>query len=475
MALSLPTTMLRTLILLLLASAFVFPLALRVQGADPMPEGNSDAKARWIRELPTLLQSTSSIIYGTVVAAQSRWDEDHQLIVTDYTVTVIEPLLCTDQSATVSGTTVSSNCLGTKAIISTPGSRSQFMLETAGGFLEAEGLGLWVSHEPSLAVDSEVLLLLTEDSGGLQIRGGEWGVYTVAAGLVQNASGGLELPSAQFLQILHHELGKMGRQLTNLAAAQSTIAAHALARTPVPSAATARQSPHGDDDPPRWLTSGVELDVKVNLNSVQIDEVGKKSGDFYMAIRDALRTWSLIEGADFTLLYQGETTATNTSYDGENEIMFVHKGNNKPLGQAQIWYTPGNVILEVDIWLNDDYQFSVDDDPALNEVDLESVVLHELGHWVPLAHSTNPDAVMYSVLGSMEMKRALHVDDVDAVTQIYPCNLPPCINEVYLTPIPTATPRPLLTATPTFVPTATLIPTTMPTNAVEVYLPVITR
>lgn len=484
MAPSLPTTLQRSLTFclwsLLVISVLAFPLITRpAQGAVPTQETYPVAETLWAEELPALLQSTSAILYGAVVDAQSRWDEDHRLIVTDYTVMIVEPLLCAEQSVAANRNSVSTlfaaNCLTVQTTKSTDGNQNQLTIETEGGFLETEGIGLWVSHAPLLAVGTEVLLLLAKDGNNAQIRGGEWGVYPVTAGMVENALWESAMPATQFLQILQHELAKQGRQLTNREAVTRAIADRALAHTPVPPAVTVRQEPHGDDDPPRWLTSGLELDVKVNLNSVQIDEVGKKSGDFYMAIRDALRAWSLVESANFTLLYQGETTATETSYNGENEIMFVHKGNNKPLGQAQIWYTSANVILEVDIWLNDDYQFSVDDEPALHEVDLESVVLHELGHWIPLPHSINPDAVMYSVLGSMEIKRALHVDDSDALTQLYPCDLPPCIHEVYLTAIATPTPRPFVTATATLVPTTTLIPTTMPTQSIAVYLPLIER
>ncbi|MEZ4676118.1 MAG: matrixin family metalloprotease [Caldilineaceae bacterium] len=258
----------------------------------------------------------------------------------------------------------------------------------------------------------------------------------------------------------------------------SNLSAAAADNRPLPEAAGEPQV--STDDPPRWTLASLELDVKFNLNTEQIDDVNKPAGDFAMAIRRAMRTWSILAGVDFTLLYSGETAAVTTGYDGENEIVFMHQGQNKPIGRALIWYTSGNVIVEVDMWLNDDYQFSVNGDPALGEIDLESVVLHELGHWGPLDHATNPDAVMYSVLGTMQKKRVLHADDIAAITQLYPCTQPPCIHEAYQGELATPTPRPspTATATPTLAPTVatpTLIPTEVADDKAYLFIPFVAR
>jgi hypothetical protein len=464
MALALPHLSLQQFLLLLLLSTFsaaVILVALPAQGAAPGGATAFTAEETWAAGLPDLLQQTSAIVYGHVVATQSRWDETQATIVTDYTVAIIETLLPGDTPLATDA-----NRRG----------NGHLVLEAQGGFLAQEGLGLWVSHGVTLAADEDLLLLLDYAGEQFQVSGGEWGKYTVQDGLVRHEHFDLALPVATFLQTLQHELRKSGRQLRDTHASQAALAAPSYPISQTAVLSYALQQPWGD--PPRWLTSGVELAVKVNLNSAQIDEVAKPSADFYMAIRQALRTWSLVESADFTLLYDGETTVTDTGYNGENEIVFVHTGKNKPLGQAQIWYTADNLIVEVDIRLNDDYQFSVDDEPALNEVDLESVVLHELGHWAPLDHSTNPVSVMYSVLGSMERKRILHADDTAALTQLYPCDLLPCIHETHLTTIATPTPRPNPTATPTIVPTVatpTLVPTTISTLTEAVYLPFVAR
>jgi len=476
MAFSLPSSLLRVRFLLLwVASLSFLMILLPLQDATSRQaiaqEEMSQSEALWMAALPTLLQSTSSIAYANVIAAQSRWDEQHQIIVTDYTISIGEPLLCAERSVGMLA-----DCRDVAAWRHARG--QQLTIETEGGFLANEGLGLWASHTPALAVGAELLLLLREEEGAVKISGDDWGIYTLVANSIQNDAADMAMPIAQFLQMLQGALKENGAQIENLAAVASSLVEYRDVHQALRPLAATVQGRDSDTEPPRWLTAGLELEVKVNLNSGQLDEISKKSGDFYMAIRGAMQTWSIVESSDFTLFYSGETSATTTSYNGDNEIVFVNKGHNKALGQAQIWYAPGGVILEVDIWLNDDYQFSVDGTPTVNEVDLESIVLHEIGHWAPLQHATNPAAVMYSVLASMETKRKLHADDIDAITQLYPCDLPPCIDDIYLTPIATPTPKLIPTATETLVPmtaTPTFIPTRIITETVNLYIPLVSR
>jgi hypothetical protein len=424
-----------------------------------LPVEQASAVVPWPAALPVLMERTDAVVVAEVLGSHSHWDASHTTIVTEHSLLARNLLF-----------------VGADASLTQGGA---FTLTTTGGYLPAEQLGLWVSHEAVFAPGETALLLLTSGGGAtgqaLTLVREELGKYSVQGGMVRNAAAGVETPLALFLQTLDRELATRGLQLSPGEVLTDTVAVQGVTPTPAllgPAAA--------HDEPPRWLTAGLELSVLVNLNSDQIDEVTKHSADFYLAIRRAMRTWSVVENADFTLLYSGETTQTAVGYNGENEIVFMHKGANKPIGQAQIWYTAENVILEVDMWLNDDYPFSVADEPGSNEIDLESLVLHELGHWAPLEHSANPDAVMYSVLGVMEQKRALHADDVAALTQLHPCDLAPCLNEVYLTAVPTATPQPpgVATPTPTLVPTSatpTLIPTQLPTGIKFIYLPMIAR
>lgn len=405
------------------------------------------------------LLATTHIALVQPIHTQSHWDASHHKIVTSHRLAVLQPLM------------------GQLA--------PEIDVEVDGGYMANEQIGLWVSHGATLPQDAPSLLMLAADAGQFRVVGGEVGVFQIDGNEIGNDALDLRVPLSTFVTLFNRMTTDIDQTMTLTVAdlqvasiTPATISDSASALDPIPLDGPSGQSIL-DDERPRWIATSVELEVVVNLNSSQIDDVEKPPAAFYTSITRALRSWSSVESADFTLLYSGETDATATGYNGKNEILFSAEGRNRPLGQAQIWYTTDNVIVEVDIWLNDDYVFNVgDEEPGFGEIDLESVVLHELGHWVPLEHSTNEDAIMYSVLAPQQTKRNMHEEEIELLTNLYPCAVTPCIHPDYqseaATPTMTATPDVLTpTATPTLVPTmatATLVPTISPASH-EIYLP----
>lgn len=58
-------------------------------------------------------------------------------------------------------------------------------------------------------------------------------------------------------------------------------------------------------------------------------------------------------------------------------------------------------------------------------VDLENVITHELGHYLGLAHSTDPDATMFaSAVAGETLKRTLNEDDRQGICAAYPPGSP---------------------------------------------------
>jgi hypothetical protein len=243
---------------------------------------------------------------------------------------------------------------------------------------------------------------------------------------------------------------------------------------------------------PKWSSTTPKIMIQVNLNSTQVGGQAGSADQFLTAIKNAVRTWSVVPDAGVTLLYSGVTTSTVTSFNRKSEIVFMKKGANSQLGQAQIWFTSAFVIIEADLWINDDYVLDATGSPQQGQIDLESTVLHELGHWLPLSHMPNSNAVMYAVLGSGSRKTVLTDDDIAGVVGLYPCPAIPCIDPAYAgdgTTTPTATPSPIETVVQeaTGTPTATMspdTPTPTPTlapNAVtpvaqqNAFLPLVTR
>eukprot|EP00257_Ricinus_communis_P012138 XP_002533939.2 metalloendoproteinase 3-MMP [Ricinus communis] len=59
------------------------------------------------------------------------------------------------------------------------------------------------------------------------------------------------------------------------------------------------------------------------------------------------------------------------------------------------------------------------ENPEANEVDLESVAVHEIGHLLGLHHSDDPNAVMYATFRYGITKRDLDSDDVQGIRALY--------------------------------------------------------
>ncbi len=107
--------------------------------------------------------------------------------------------------------------------------------------------------------------------------------------------------------------------------------------------------------------------------------------------------------------------------NGTNCIMWGTTSGS--LATAYRWfYVPSNEIFECDIVFNDNYTWSTDPDTPFGEYDVESVGVHELGHWLSLADlydSDDDDKVMYYQLGSGDEMRTLHSCDKDGICYIY--------------------------------------------------------
>jgi hypothetical protein len=75
-------------------------------------------------------------------------------------------------------------------------------------------------------------------------------------------------------------------------------------------------------------------------------------------------------------------------------------------------------IYDADTEINASMPLSVD---GLGTYDFESIITHEAGHFLGLAHSVNSGATMYAhyVAGSTTM-RTLSTDDIDGICSVYP-------------------------------------------------------
>lgn len=151
--------------------------------------------------------------------------------------------------------------------------------------------------------------------------------------------------------------------------------------------------------------------------------IGENITSWIDAINKAGNTWS--SEAYFTLSYAGTTPNTQSSRNSKNEIMFSKLGSNT-IGQASYWFS-GSKILECDLILNSSMKWSTDDKTPSGYYDVQTITLHEMGHWLNLRDlygnygdgEYDQGKVMYGFGYTGRNKRNLHPDDADGIYWIY--------------------------------------------------------
>lgn len=122
---------------------------------------------------------------------------------------------------------------------------------------------------------------------------------------------------------------------------------------------------------------GSDVGFYINPNTAQVP-------DELSAVSSAANTWSAINPAGLVLQFQGTTSSTTASYNGENAVAWDNEGSNGTLATAYVW-SAGGIIFETDMVFNDFYNWST----SGATYDIETVALHEFGHWVGLDHSSS--------------------------------------------------------------------------------------
>jgi uncharacterized protein (TIGR03382 family) len=151
------------------------------------------------------------------------------------------------------------------------------------------------------------------------------------------------------------------------------------------------------------------------------------------AAKRAFAAWAAVGCTDvnFTFASGGPTRTSldGGEPDGKNVIRW--RESDWPGGPDQIAITTVSYdqgtgrIVDVDIDLNGQYLFyTSSDDPTQTEFDIESALLHEVGHLLGFDDSADPTAVMAQALTRGDVRRALGDDDQEAVCAVYPAGEP---------------------------------------------------
>jgi hypothetical protein len=151
------------------------------------------------------------------------------------------------------------------------------------------------------------------------------------------------------------------------------------------------------------------------------------------AIVAAFDTWSSVDcggghppSIDLVQLRDVSCNQSGYSSSGPNVNVvyfdddgWTGSGIDGTLATTSVQFSPSGEILGADIALNSAlHDFSAGD--ASIQTDLISIVTHEVGHFLGLAHTLDTNAVMYPYYQEGTVRRALAPDDVSAICSVYP-------------------------------------------------------
>ncbi len=160
-----------------------------------------------------------------------------------------------------------------------------------------------------------------------------------------------------------------------------------------------------------WPGASPTVSYKINQNTSDCTGEGA-------AVQSGADTWNNV-GANFTFQYGGSHTHTVSSYNSSNEIMW---GSSSALAETNFWIDDDDLMLECDIVFNDPGYTWSSTTPSSSQMDVETVALHELGHWLclnDLYDSADSDEVMYYQVSSGEVQRELRSCDCSGICYIY--------------------------------------------------------
>ncbi len=153
----------------------------------------------------------------------------------------------------------------------------------------------------------------------------------------------------------------------------------------------------------------------------------------------ALRTWGEVSCTAFRATLAG-TVAAPAGDDGTSGVYWHDTAWPPPeapgltpgaLAETLVRTDVNGIAYDADVHVNGkDFVWSLDGRPGT--VDARSVLVHELGHFLGLGHSTDPIATMYASKPAGLGWRSLESDDVAGVCFLYPgtgdlgCPATPC-------------------------------------------------
>jgi hypothetical protein len=182
-----------------------------------------------------------------------------------------------------------------------------------------------------------------------------------------------------------------------------------------------------------WPTSCVSYATN-KLGTQDLDPADTRA-----VIKKCFQAWSEVPCADgkpasITFQEREPVSCKKSQYNKDgpnvNVILFQdddwkYRGIDGTLAKTSVTYNDDTgEIYDADIEVNTaNNTVTITDDPKHIEYDLQAILTHEVGHFIGIAHSPVPDAVMYATYNpGSTSQRKLTPDDVEAACTIYPPN-----------------------------------------------------
>ena len=161
----------------------------------------------------------------------------------------------------------------------------------------------------------------------------------------------------------------------------------------------------------RW--TGTNLTYAITEGSRQIDRVAIRA-----SLQLAFDQWSSVTNLSFSEATDPESADIRVRFSiREHGDGVPFDGPSGTLAHA--FFPPPNAgALAGDAHFDDEEPWSIETPAPLNQIDLSTVVLHEIGHSLGLGHSSVLEAVMYPFYPGQ--RRELHPDDIAGIQSLYP-------------------------------------------------------
>ena len=166
---------------------------------------------------------------------------------------------------------------------------------------------------------------------------------------------------------------------------------------------------------------------------------GVSATDFQSAVGRAFATWQAVPTASISFQFAGVTSANPGRDDGASVLGFQNRPElDRVLASTSFLVDSATgALIESDIFFNSAFSWSVAAAGEPTRFDLESIALHEIGHFSGLGHSAlgetelqssggrrvlGAEAVMFPIAfapGSISA-RTLKADDIAGISDLYP-------------------------------------------------------